>query len=102
MGKSKNNNKQNYEKIRQDIARQYNEKIKSLESENKKLVYKVSECEGKVLELEENYKMLKDTNKELMKMLDLSDEDLKVLVEKAHSMKQMSDVMGILNKMCRF
>lgn len=99
MGNSKKQN--NYEKCRQEMARKYNERIKALEEENKKLIIDNIELKKKLRTTEDELEQLKTD----LKLLGLGDKKIvdSVPVTTIHASPEIGDILnkysGLLGKL---
>ncbi len=86
-------NRKKIQKHRQDISKQYSDKIKNLERENKRLLEKVDSLNIKLLETEDKLISVEEWNERLKELIDMSDEELSILRLKSSSIFGESDSM---------
>lgn len=81
------------QKYRQDVSKQYSDKIKNLERENKRLLEKVDSLNIKLSETEDKLASVEEWNERLKELIDMSDEELSILRLKSSSIFGESDSM---------
>ena len=90
-----------YEEIRRKIAKQYNEKINELERENKSLRESNVSLKKENERLEEDLSKKEEIITQLETYLDLSKEDLLVLIEREKVHKNMESVFSDMSRIMR-
>ena len=90
----KKTEKQNVEKIRQKIAKDYKEKFTELGATNKKLILENSQLKSQIHELEEELRKKEDWNRRLLEYKNLSEKDLENLKNQAEGAAEIQKTFG--------
>lgn len=84
----------NREAIRQQIAKQYNSRIKELEKENRALKEKIQEESGRCAKLEETVRQQSDWIERLLELTGLSPDEVKARVAADHALNSIGAILA--------
>ena len=90
-----------YERIRAKVKKEYDEKFKELDRLKKVECEKIQQ-ESYISKLEKENELLKEKNKELMSLMDLSESDMELLRYRLDTMRTLKNTLTFSNKLLSF